>query len=272
MMLPMQPPPLPDRPILVVDDDAKIVRLVRTYLEREGYRVVTAADGPAALAAIEAHEPALVVLDLMLPELDGRAVIRAVRRDEAVAATPILVLSARGTTLDRIAGLEDGADDYLPKPFSPAELVVRVKAILRRATPAAMARDASQAGEDAATTAPGGVIHHNDLVLDPARHDVTVDGSRVQLTHVEFRLLQTLLEADGRVLSRDQLLDAVWGADEAEVLDRTIDVHIRRLRDKLGDDPDAPRYVATVRGAGYRSAPSNGVAPVGSGEPERASS
>ena len=127
--------PLPERPILVVDDDAKIVRLVRTYLERDGFGVVTAADGPAALDAIERHRPALVVLDLMLPELDGRAVIRAVRRDDEAAATPILVLSARGSTLDRIAGLEDGADDYLPKPFSPAELVLRVKSILRRAGP-----------------------------------------------------------------------------------------------------------------------------------------
>ena len=244
---------LPDRPILVVDDDAKIVRLVRTYLEREGYRVVTAADGPAALDAIETHQPALVVLDLMLPELDGRAVIRAVRRDEEAGATPILVLSARGTTIDRIAGLEDGADDYLPKPFSPAELVVRVKAILRRAAAPSPAPTA-----DATPTGTSGVIHHNDLVLDAARHEVTIGGSPVQLTHVEFRLLQTLLEADGRVLSRDQLLDAVYGADQSEVLDRTIDVHIRRLRDKLGDDPEAPRYVATVRGAGYRSAPRSG--------------
>ena len=122
----------PDRPILVVDDDAKIVRLVRTYLERDGFSVVTAADGPAALQAIETHQPALVVLDLMLPELDGRAVIRAVRRDEEAGATPILMLSARGSTVDRIAGLEDGADDYLPKPFSPAELVLRVRSILRR--------------------------------------------------------------------------------------------------------------------------------------------
>jgi len=243
----MQPPALPDRPILVVDDDAKIVRLVRTYLERDGFSVVTAGDGPAALDAIETHRPALVVLDLMLPELDGRAVIRAVRRDEEAGATPILVLSARGTTIDRIAGLEDGADDYLPKPFSPAELVVRVKAILRRANPPA--DPASTAG------ARTGRIAHHDLVLDPERHEVTVAGSMVQLTHVEFRLLQALLEADGRVLSRDQLLDAVWGADQSEVLDRTIDVHIRRLRDKLGDDPEAPRYVATVRGAGYRSAP-----------------
>ena len=254
MMMPaMQTPALPDRPILVVDDDAKIVRLVRTYLERDGFAVVTAADGPAALEAIETHRPALVVLDLMLPELDGRAVIRAVRRDEQAGATPILVLSARGTTIDRIAGLEDGADDYLPKPFSPAELVVRVKAILRRTT-AAVAESAAATGPDP-TRPTGGRIAHNDLVLDPARHEVTVAGSMVQLTHVEFRLLQTLLEADGRVLSRDQLLDAVWGADQSEVLDRTVDVHIRRLRDKLGDDPDAPRYVATVRGAGYRSAP-----------------
>ena len=144
-MLPMPAAPTeprPERPILVVDDDAKIVRLVRTYLEREGYAVVTAADGPAALDAIETHQPALVVLDLMLPELDGRAVIRAVRRDDEAAATPIIILSARGTTIDRIAGLEDGADDYLPKPFSPAELVLRVKSILRRAAPTTDDRDA----------------------------------------------------------------------------------------------------------------------------------
>jgi DNA-binding response OmpR family regulator len=255
MSLAMQPPALPDRPILVVDDDAKIVRLVRTYLERDGFAVVTAGDGPAALAAIEEHRPALVVLDLMLPELDGRAVIRAVRRDEEAGATPILVLSARGTTIDRIAGLEDGADDYLPKPFSPAELVVRVKAILRRAKAVPQARAVGSATPARST---GGRIVHNDLVLDPERHEVMIAGRDVQLTHVEFRLLQTLLEADGRVLSRDQLLDAVWGAEQSEVLDRTVDVHIRRLRDKLGDDPDAPRWVATVRGAGYRSAPAVG--------------
>ena len=173
----------------------------------------------------------------------------AVRRDDQAAATPILVLSARGTTLDRIAGLEDGADDYLPKPFSPSELVVRVRTILRRSAAKPVADRASS--PTTGTTS----ITHDDLVLDPARHEVRVGGTPVALTHVEFRLLQTLLEADGRVLSRDQLLDAVYGSDQSEVLDRTIDVHIRRLRDKLGDDPDAPRYVATVRGAGYRSAP-----------------
>ena len=240
---------IPTAPILVVDDDAKIVRLVRTYLERDGFTVVTAADGPAALEAIETHQPALVVLDLMLPELDGRAVIRAVRRDEEAARTPILVLSARSSTIDRIAGLEDVADDYLPKPFSPAELVLRVKSILRRAAPAA---DAAPTPGAAAVAGP--VLRHGDLTIDPSRHEVRRGGEAIDLTRVEFRLLTAILGADGRVLSRDQLLDAVYGQDAADVLDRTIDVHIRRLRDKLDDDPDAPRYVQTVRGVGYRAA------------------
>jgi DNA-binding response OmpR family regulator len=244
-MLPMSSEPatpIPERPILVVDDDAKIVRLVRTYLEREGFSVVAAADGPAALDAIETHRPALVVLDLMLPELDGRAVIRAVRRDEEAARTPIIILSARGSTLDRIAGLEDGADDYLPKPFSPAELVLRVKSILRRSAAAPSDVTRSQ------------TLIQGDLVVDPDRFEVTRDGEPVPLTRVEFRLLQTILEADGRVLTRDQLLDAVYGRDQADILDRTVDVHIGRLRDKLGDDAEMPRYVATVRGVGYRAA------------------
>ncbi len=243
-MLPMSnaPSPIPERPILVVDDDAKIVRLVRTYLERDGFAVVTAADGPTALDAIERHRPALVVLDLMLPELDGRAVIRAVRRDDKAAATPILIISARGSTVDRIAGFEDGADDYLPKPFSPAELVLRVKSILRR-TAAAI--------PDTATRAP---LALSDLLVDLDRHEVTRDGTPIPLTRVEFRLLATLIEAGGRVLSRDQLLDAVYGQDQSDVLDRTVDVHVGRLRDKLGDDAEVPRYVATVRGVGYRAA------------------
>jgi DNA-binding response OmpR family regulator len=244
-MLPMpthSPSPIPERPILVVDDDAKIVRLVRTYLERDGFSVVTAADGPAALEAIERHRPALVVLDLMLPELDGRAVIRAVRRDDAAAATPILVISARGSTIARIAGFEDGADDYLPKPFSPAELVLRVKSILRRA---------AATGPASGSRAP---LSFADLVVDADRFEVTRDGRPIPLTRVEFRLLTTLIEAGGRVLTRDQLLDAVYGQDQSEVLDRTVDVHIGRLRDKLGDDADQPRYVATVRGVGYRAA------------------
>jgi DNA-binding response OmpR family regulator len=268
MPSPVTGPSVPVAPILVVDDDAKIVRLVRTYLERDGFTVVTAADGPAALDAIETHEPALVVLDLMLPELDGRAVIRAVRKDDEAAHTPILVLSARSSTIDRIAGLEDGADDYLPKPFSPAELVLRVKSILRRAgapasgTAGGSARPTEtlpgRAGTSPAGAAPAPdvrLIRHADLTIDPSRHEVRRDdGSVIDLTRVEFRLLTSILGADGRVLSRDQLLDAVYGHDAAEVLDRTIDVHVRRLRDKLDDDPDAPRYIQTVRGVGYRAA------------------
>ena len=254
---PILDPAIPTAPILVVDDDAKIVRLVRTYLERDGFRVVTAADGPAALDAIETHQPALVVLDLMLPELDGRAVIRAVRRDETAAHTPIIVLSARSSTIDRIAGLEDGADDYLPKPFSPAELVLRVKSILRRTATRTRASGATSAGSETPSVAIDAdpLIRHGDLTIDPARHEVRRDdGTTIDLTRVEFRLLSAILGADGRVLSRDQLLDAVYGHEATEVLDRTIDVHIRRLRDKLDDDPDAPRYVQTVRGVGYRAA------------------
>ena len=250
-MLAMAPDALPDRPILVVDDDAKIVRLVRTYLEREGYPVVSAADGPAALAAIEEHEPSLVVLDLMLPGLDGRAVMRAVRRDEVAAATPILVLSARGSTMDRIAGLSDGADDYLPTPLSPADPVLRVTTTLPRPP----AEPSTALATTVATTGARSTIVHADLVVDPDRYEVLRDGAPVPLTRVEFKLLTTLLEADGRVLTRDQLLDAVYGHDQTDVLDRTIDVHIGRLRDKLGDDAERPRYVATVRGIGYRAAP-----------------
>jgi DNA-binding response OmpR family regulator len=247
-MLPMPAaspdPTIPTAPILVVDDDAKIVRLVRTYLERDGFSVVTAADGPAALDAIETHGPALVVLDLMLPGLDGRAVIRAVRQDAEAGHTPIIILSARSSTIDRIAGLEDGADDYLPKPFSPAELVLRVKSILRR----------SGAAQRPDTPRAAAIVRHADLTIDPARHEVRRGDHVIDLTRVEFKLLTAILVADGRVLSRDQLLDAVYGQEATDVLDRTIDVHIRRLRDKLDDDPDAPRYVQTVRGVGYRAA------------------
>ena len=232
-------PPDRDRPILVVDDDAKIVRLVRTYLERERYQVIEAFDGAAALAAVEAHDPALIVLDLMLPGVDGLTVIRAIRDH---ADTPIIVLSARGTTGDRIEGLSLGADDYLPKPFSPAELVLRVRRVLAR----------SRSGGASAASAR---LEHNGLAVDRSRHSVTVDGRPVDLTPLELRLLVALLESDGRVLTRGQLLDAVYGLDASEVLDRTIDVHVGRLRDKLADPSTAPRFVATVRGAGYRLAP-----------------
>ena len=239
-MLPLVPPQ-PDAPILVVDDDPKIVALVRMYLERERFPVVTAGDGRSALRAIEARAPRLVVLDLMIPELDGFAVIRHAR---AQGDVPILVLSARGAVADRIQGLSEGADDYLPKPFSPAELVLRVKTILRRAE-----RTSPVPGPEG-----GVVLEMGALALDPGRHRVTVDGADVALSAVELRLLAALLDADGRVLSRVQLLDAVYGADEGDVTDRAIDQYVKRLREKLGDDPVAPRYVETVRGAGYRAA------------------
>ena len=223
-------------PILVVDDDPKIVALVRTYLERERYPVVTAADGRAALEAIERLAPRLVVLDLMIPELDGMAVIRRTRE---LGDVPILVLSARGSVGDRILGLSEGADDYLPKPFSPAELVVRVRTILRRT-------------ERPTTT--GAVLVLGDLELDVDRHEARIAGHDVALSALELRLLAALLDADGRVLGRDRLLDAIHGEGEGDVLDRAIDQYVKRLREKLGDDPADPRYVATVRGAGYRAA------------------
>jgi DNA-binding response OmpR family regulator len=229
-------PSAPAGPILVVDDDPKIVALVRTYLERERYPVVTAADGRAALRAIEEHQPRLVVLDLMIPEIDGLAVIRRAR---AMGDVPILVLSARGGVGDRILGLSEGADDYLPKPFSPAELVIRVRAILRRAERAPAA---------------GVLLVLDDLLLDADRHEARIAGAPVPLSTLELRLLAALLDADGRVLGRDRLLDAIHGEGEGDVTDRAIDQYVKRLREKLGDDAAEPRYVATVRGAGYRAA------------------
>ena len=237
-MMPFMPAPGRDAaPILVVDDDPKIVALVRTYLERERYRVVTASTGRAALREIAEH-PRLVVLDLMIPELDGIEVIRRAREFDDV---PILVLSARGAVGDRIEALTEGADDYLPKPFSPAELVVRVRTILRRA-------------ERGAGTPDDVVLAGAGLELDVGRHAATVDGEPVALSALELRLLAALREADGRVLSRAQLLDAIHGVGEGDVTDRAIDQYVKRLLEKLGDDPAEPRFVATVRGAGYRAA------------------
>ena len=248
-------PRSPQTTVLVVDDDRKIVQLVRTYLERDGHRVVAANDGRQALEIFDAERPDLVVLDLMLPEMDGYEVCRRIR---ANADTPILMLTARSSVPDRIHGLLQGADDYLPKPFSPAELAARVRAILRRVrpTPEAATRLTSRPSP---TLAPGVAaaepLQQADLTIDPARYEVRRGSVVVPLTNVEFRLLLALVSADGRVLTRDQLLDVIYGQDDADILDRTIDVHIGRLREKLGDDAAAPRYVATVRGVGYRAAP-----------------
>jgi len=224
-------------PILVVDDDPKIVSLVKTYLERERFRVITAADGQSAMQAFNEHHPGLIVLDLMLPELDGLAVVRLIRERSAV---PIVVLSARGSVADRVYGINEGADDYLAKPFSPAELVVRVKAVLRRA------RDGGAGGAR-------GVLEHADLSIDLDRVEVRRRGKQLPLTPTEFRLLVALVEARGRVLTRQALLDSLYGVHQGDALERTVDVHIGRLRDKLGEEPDAPRYIMTVRSLGYRA-------------------
>jgi DNA-binding response OmpR family regulator len=226
------------QPILVVDDDPKIVSLVKTYLEREGFRVVTAGDGRAALQAFTEFQPRLIVLDLMLPELDGLALLRIVRDRSQV---PIVMLSARGSVADRVYGIHEGADDYLAKPFSPAELVVRVKAILRRAQNSdGVARER-------------GVLVHKDLTIDLDRLEVRRDGSVVSLTPAEFRLLRALVEARGRVLTRQVLLDSLYGPGQGDALERTVDVHVGRLRDKLGEEIANPRYIVTVRGTGYRA-------------------
>ncbi|MGH7313062.1 MAG: response regulator transcription factor [Candidatus Rokuibacteriota bacterium] len=220
--------------VLVVEDETDIRNLVVFHLAREGFRCRTAATGTEALQEVRGHPPDLIVLDLMLPEMDGLEVCRRVRADPASAAVPIIMLTAKADEVDRVVGLEMGADDYLVKPFSPKELVARVRAVLRRAR-----------GPVAIST-----LRAGDLVLDAGRHAVEVKGQPVAMTPKEFDLLQALMEAAGRVLSREHLLDRVWGYARAdEIESRTVDVHVRRLRAKLGDEG---RRIFTVKGVGYR--------------------
>ncbi len=220
--------------VLVVEDEPDIRNLVVHHLTRDGFRCRTATSGAEALASVRVAAPDLVVLDLMLPEMSGLEVCRRLRADEATAGVPIIMLTAKTDEVDRIVGLEMGADDYVAKPFSPKELVARVRAVLRRARP----------GETSRPLAAGTVS------LDTARHLVTVGGRAVQLTPKEFDLLHALLEAAGRVLSREHLLNRVWGYARAdEIESRTVDVHIRRLRAKLGAEE---RRIATIKGVGYR--------------------
>jgi DNA-binding response OmpR family regulator len=221
--------------ILVVDDEPRIVQLARDYLEHAGFEVVTASDGPSGLAAARTRNPDLIVLDLGLPRMDGLDVARAVRHDSAV---PIIMLTARADETDKLVGLELGADDYVTKPFSPKELVARVRAVLRRV---------------------GGDLAHADLIrvgdveLDVPRMRATVDGRRVELTPTEFQLLATLARQPGRIMTRAQLLDAVHGV-AFESYERAIDAHVKNIRRKLEPDPRAPRYLQTVFGVGYRFA------------------
>jgi two-component system, OmpR family, alkaline phosphatase synthesis response regulator PhoP len=229
--------------ILVVDDEPEIIRIARGYLEQAGFRVASAGNGRDALAAFRHERPDLILLDLNLPApagappLDGLDVARAVRQSPGPAANiPIIMLTARVEETDRIIGLELGADDYITKPFSPRELVARVRAVLRRG-----------AYQPAAAPAP---IHAGDLVIDPARYQVTRAGTPLELTPTEFTLLNTLAATPGRVFSREQLLDAL--GPDYEGLARTMDSHIKNLRAKLEDNPRQPRYVLTVFGVGYK--------------------
>jgi two-component system alkaline phosphatase synthesis response regulator PhoP len=223
--------------ILVVDDEPKIVQLARDYLEAAGFTVVAAADGASALQATRTRHPDLVVLDLGLPLMDGLDVTRAIRRDSRL---PIIMLTARGDESDKLVGLELGADDYVTKPFSPKELVARIRAVLRRT-------------EDAAATAEADHIRVGDLELDVPRLLTTVAGRRVPLTATEFQLLTALARQPGRVFTRSQLLDAVHGV-AFESYERAIDAHVKNIRRKLEVDPRAPRYIQTVHGVGYRFA------------------
>jgi len=221
--------------ILVVDDEKKIVRLVGDYLRSAGYRVVTAHDGKMAMAQFRTERPDLVVLDLNLPGMDGIDVARAIRQERN---TPIIMLTARVEEMDRIIGLELGADDYVTKPFSPRELVARVRAVLRRASDS----------EPAAA-----LIRTGDLVIDPEKRAAYREGQMIDLTTTEFDLLYVLARAPGRVYSRMELLDRVQG-DAFEGYERTIDVHVKNLRKKVEPNPRQPRYILTVYGAGYRFA------------------
>ncbi len=222
--------------ILIIEDDKDIVELVRYNLEKEDFRVLALGDGVSGLAQVKKSPPDLLLLDLMLPKLSGLEICKDIRRDASLNRLPILMLTARGDEADRVVGLELGADDYVTKPFSPRELVARVKALLRRAEPGA--------GE------PTKPLEVGKLVIDPASYRVTRAGKPVPLSTLEFRLLYFLASRPNKVFSRDQLLDAVWGS-ERFVTPRSVDVYVRRLREKVEPDPENPAHLKTVRGAGY---------------------
>ncbi|TML89430.1 MAG: response regulator transcription factor [Actinobacteria bacterium] len=225
--------------VLVVEDEASIASFVSAYLKNAGYGVRTAATGGEALRQVAAEKPALVVLDLMLPDIDGIEVCKRIRQESDL---PILMLTAREEDVDKIIGLEVGADDYLTKPFNPRELVARVRSILRRATPERAARESAQ-------------LKHGDLVVDAGRREVKVGEQEIQLAPKEFDLLWELLDHRGLVLTRDQLLERVWGYTFAGDT-RTVDVHVRQLRRKLGDASP----IVTVWGVGYKVSPARDAA------------
>ncbi len=219
--------------ILVVDDELEIVKVVRAYLEQSGFRVITASDGSQALAVFRHEQPDLIVLDLNLPQLDGIDVCRAIRRDSNV---PIIMLTARVEETDRLIGLEIGADDYITKPFSPREVVARVRTVLRRST---------------AVPEQSGLITIGALSIDPLKHEVQLHNRSIDLTPSEFNILLVMASQPGRAFSRMDLLDVAQG-EAYEGYERSIDVHIKNLRQKLGDEPRDPTYLLTVYGVGYK--------------------
>jgi DNA-binding response OmpR family regulator len=219
--------------ILLVDDEPDALEVLGFKLRQAGYNALLAKDGARAIALARDERPALIVLDLMLPEVDGLEVCKILRRDANTAAIPIIMLTARAAEMDRVLGLELGADDYVTKPFSPRELLLRIKKLLVRA----------QSSEDSSAE-----LRMGELILDVGRHEVTVAGEPLVLTATEFKLLEILIRRRGRVQTRDRLLQDVWGYDNP-IDSRTVDTHMRRLREKLGE---IARYLETVRGVGYR--------------------
>jgi two-component system, OmpR family, alkaline phosphatase synthesis response regulator PhoP len=227
-----------DRTILIVDDEPRILAIARDYLERAGFRVRSAGDGMTALRMIREEQPNLVVLDLMLPGMDGLDVTRALKRDPVMSDLPIIMLTARVEETDKLVGLELGADDYLTKPFSPRELVARVRAVLRR----------TEGKENAAT-----VLRFGDLVIDLPKRSVVLAGQIVDLTATEFDLLQVMASSPGRPFTRAQLLERVYDVAYAGY-DRTVDAHIKNLRRKIEPHAEGPRYILTIYGVGYKFA------------------
>lgn len=221
--------------ILVVDDEPDILNLLEYNLRRAGFEAILAKDGPEALEAARRHRPDLVLLDIMLPDMEGTEVLRRLKSADSTAQIPVIMLTAKGEEVDKIVGFELGAEDYITKPFSPRELVLRVRAVLKRT-----ADKPDEPGDKTVT--------FRELTLDASRHRVLVSGEPVELSSTEFRLLAELMGSRGRVLTRDNILDRAWGRD-CFVIPRTVDTHVRRLRSKLGP---AGEYIETVRGVGYR--------------------
>ena len=224
-----------DKPVLIIEDDHNTASLVALYLEREGFRPLKAVDGESGLKMAEQHQPIMVILDLMLPKMDGWEVCRRLRKKSNV---PVIMLTARGDEIDRVSGLTLGADDYLVKPFSPRELMARVKAVLRRT-----------AVEEAFTKS---VLTFKGIYLDLEKRRLKINEQPVSLTPHEFTLLKTLMSSPGRIYTRDELLDRIYPQGEAVVIGRVVDVHIGKLRQKIEANPAEPRYILTERGIGYR--------------------